>query len=66
LLDKDEYYGSLMPERGALRDSGTQISPMVVDEDINAYNPSLLSLESLGDRETLGNKTGKFSFRAGQ
>jgi hypothetical protein len=55
-----------MPQQGALKDSGTQISPMVVDDEINGYNPSLLSLESLGDRDTLGNKTGKFSFRAGQ
>ena len=39
----------------------------MVHDDENAYNPSLLSLDSMGDRDTQqGNKTGKFSFRVGQ
>lgn len=50
LIDKDEYYGFTMPHRGVLKDSGTQISPMVQDD--RDYNHSLMSLESLADRDT--------------
>jgi hypothetical protein len=45
----------------ALKDSGTQISPLV--NDIEGYQASIMSRDSLGANETMGAKTGYVSFR---